>query len=304
MIKYHPKVDIAFRKLFSSEENIELLISLVNGVLDDLPRLTALTLKNPYTLAEYIGEKTSILDIKAVDERGVQYDIEMQLDDYGYYGKRALYYLSKLYTEQLPVGMEYETLNTTIGIHLIEFDWFKDDRYRRHYVWKDWETNEFSEHLSSQHLYFIEMGKFRKNWNELSTLLDRWVAFLNKAHLLSRETLPPELRAEPEIVEAMTKLEKMFLDPHEQQIYDAEEKKRRDEYEKLRTALAKGLKEGEEKGRAEGREEGLLEGEAKTTQKIALQMLRRQLPLETIAETTGLQLEEILALRDDNIPGK
>ena len=37
------------------------------------------------------------------------------------------------------------------------------------------------EHLSYQQLYFIEMRKFRKEWHELASLLDRWIAFLNKA---------------------------------------------------------------------------------------------------------------------------
>jgi len=137
-----------FRKLFGSEENTDILLSLINGVIDCHPPLTGLTIKNPYSLATYVGDKTSILDIKAIDANGDWYDIELQIGEHGYYGKRALYYLSKMYEDQLEVGMGYETLLKTIGIHLIDFEYFSDDRYRRHFVFKAMETHEYIEHLS------------------------------------------------------------------------------------------------------------------------------------------------------------
>ncbi len=134
--RYSPKIDIVFRKLFGSEENKDLLLSLINGILDCTPRLTDLTIQNPYNLPRYLEEKTSILDVKAVDEHGTWYDIEMQIGEQKFYGKRALYYLSKLYVDQLKEADGYHTLNTTIGIHLIDFDIFPDERYRRHYPGK------------------------------------------------------------------------------------------------------------------------------------------------------------------------
>ncbi len=140
--KYNPKIDIVFRKLFGSEENEDLLLSLVNGILDCRPRLTALTIKNPYNLPAYLKEKTSILDLKAVDDQGTWYDIEIQIGEHGFYGKRALYYLAKMYVDQLKEGESYEMLQTTIGIHLLDFDYFPDKRYRHQYIWKDGDTGE------------------------------------------------------------------------------------------------------------------------------------------------------------------
>ncbi len=52
--KYSPKIDIVFRKLFGSDENKDILLSLINGVLDCQPMLTDLTIKNPYQLATYL----------------------------------------------------------------------------------------------------------------------------------------------------------------------------------------------------------------------------------------------------------
>lgn len=49
-------------------------------------------------------DKFSILDVKATDEQGKLYNIEMQIINQVYYCQRALYYWSKLYTSQLAQG--------------------------------------------------------------------------------------------------------------------------------------------------------------------------------------------------------
>ena len=257
MGNYNPKIDLVFRKLFGSEENKDLLISLINGILEPGPRLTDLTIKNPYNFASYMGSKESILDVKAVDRDGVWYDIEMQIGELSFYGKRARYYLSKMYVDQLEEAGGFDSLRKTIGIHLIDFDYFHDTRYRRQFVFKDMETNEYMEHLSYQQLYFIEMVKFRKDWSELATPLDRWIAFLNKAQTLSRSTLPAELLAEPEIVRAVEKLETMVFERQERDMYEGELKARLTNQEELRTARERGLEQGRQQGRAEGLQDAL-----------------------------------------------
>ncbi len=107
MCRYNPKIDLVFRKLFGSEENKDILLSFVNSILEQEMTITDLKLKNPYNIASYIEGKTSILDIKAVDENGIWYDIEMQIGEQGFYGKRALYYWSKVYSEQIEKAEKY-----------------------------------------------------------------------------------------------------------------------------------------------------------------------------------------------------
>ena len=76
-----PKVDLIFRILFGVQANLELLLSLLNAVLglqgDD--RLNWIEIRNPYNDKEKFDGKLSILDIKARDKRGRQYNIEMQM---------------------------------------------------------------------------------------------------------------------------------------------------------------------------------------------------------------------------------
>lgn len=92
MCKLNPKVDFAFKKLFGSEENKCILISFINSIISEENQIKNIELKNPYNISNYRKGKMIILDIKAVDEKGIWYDIEMQIAEQGYYDKRALYY--------------------------------------------------------------------------------------------------------------------------------------------------------------------------------------------------------------------
>lgn len=127
----NPKIDFVFRKLFGSEQNKDLLISLINAVIEPDPPIVSVEIKNPFNLASYRKEKQSILDIKARDERGTWYDIEMQVEAHGTYGKRALYYLAKTFVSQIRAGENYRRLHSTIGIHFLDFRFFADDRVVR-----------------------------------------------------------------------------------------------------------------------------------------------------------------------------
>ena len=74
-----PKVDLVFKKLFGSVENKALLISLLRAVLPDSPAvpdpIADVEIMNPYNDQETLDEKLSILDVKARDQSGRQYNI-------------------------------------------------------------------------------------------------------------------------------------------------------------------------------------------------------------------------------------
>ena len=60
---FNPKIDLVFRKLFGSEENKDLLVSLINSVVEPNIHVTEVTIKTPFNLADYQGAKESVLDI-------------------------------------------------------------------------------------------------------------------------------------------------------------------------------------------------------------------------------------------------
>ena len=77
------KNDFAFRKIFGNENRKETLISFLNAVLDfhGDQRITEVTILNPYQLPKLKGGKVTIIDVKATDQAGRTYIIEMQVGD-------------------------------------------------------------------------------------------------------------------------------------------------------------------------------------------------------------------------------
>lgn len=275
MCRINPKVDFAFKKLFGSEENKELLISFINSVLSEEEQIKDITLKNPYNLADYIKGKMSILDIKAVDNNGAWYDIEMQLAEQGYYDKRAFYYWAKVYTEQIESGDDYDILKKTIGINILDFNYISEKDYHNVYkVYNEKTKNELSDLFQ---MHFIELNKFNKGIGEVKTALDRWVTFLNRAYEYDKNKLPEELAKDESIKKAVEKLDIMYLDGEEREIYENDLKRLRIQKAEIKTA--------EEKG------------EYNKAIEIARNLLD-VLDVETIAAKTGLDMEEIIKLKN------
>ncbi len=232
MSKINPKIDLVFKKLFGTEQNINLLKSLVNSILLENEQVTTLELKNPYNQSDYLSGKISYLDIKATDENGKWYDIEIQVAPYDFFGFRLLFYWAKMYSSQLKTKQTYDELRKTIVISLINFDYFIDgegeERYHRRIGLTDLDTGKIYEQTDGLELIFVELKKFKKELPEIHSTLERWITFLNKAHEYSKDNLPKELAIE-EIKKAMEELEVMYFNETEQEHYESQQRRYLDE---------------------------------------------------------------------------
>ena len=68
----------------------------------------------------------------------------------------------------------------------------------------------------------------------------------------------------------------------------------------IRDAKWEGREEGRKEGREEGRVEGREEGKKEEKKQIALNLLKISMPDQSIAEITGLSLEDIIQLKNHN----
>src|SRR5437868_4283034 len=96
-----PTVDYAFKHLFGRDATRPLLMSMIDSVLKPAPghRIQSIELLNPFNPKEALDDKLSILDIKARDQSGRQFNIEMQMLAYRYYERRILYYACRLFEQ-------------------------------------------------------------------------------------------------------------------------------------------------------------------------------------------------------------
>jgi predicted transposase/invertase (TIGR01784 family) len=237
MCKLNPKIDIVFKKIFGTEQNKNVLKSLINSILPQDEKIVEITIKNPYNDQDFIGDKLSVVDIKATDEKGRWYDIEIQVKEQKFYGKRAIFYLSEIYSNQLNEKDSYDKLRKTIIISLLDFDYFlTDKRYFRRCCYKDFDTGELYPQLDFADLYFVELRKFDNEYKHIKTTLDRWITFLNRATEIDKDNIPEELK-EPEIIQAINTIETMSLNAKEREYYEAEKKVMRDRDAVIQTAV-------------------------------------------------------------------
>jgi predicted transposase/invertase (TIGR01784 family) len=296
--KVNPKIDLVFKKLFGSEENKDILLSLINAVLPLNQQIAKITLKNPYNVSDYAEGKLSILDIKAEDEHGKLFDIEMQIRGSKFYGKRALFYWAKMFGSQLDYVLDesqnndntleigYSDLKKCIVISLMDFNFFEDPEYRRFYTLKDGDTNEQHKDLDYLDLYFIELKKYKGKLQNLKTTLERWITFLNNAHKYDNKNLPKELAEIKEIRKATQTLETMYLDEQEKNYYESQQKFWLDQNSFIKETIEKAV------------EQAVGQAELNSKLEFAKTMLADKEPMEKIAKYTGLTLQQIEQLLD------
>ena len=120
--------------------------------------------------------------------------------------------------------------------------------------------------------------------------------FLNELidlkHMETLEKMPFE--AQHKIFKRLAEIaDSKTLTKEEQEKYDNSMMVMWDNYAVYKHAEEKGIIKGEAKGRAEGR----AEGEKEKAKEIALNLLAYHTPIEVIAKTTGLTIEEVKKLK-------
>lgn len=108
-IKYiDPLIDFAFKKIFGNEPNKDLLIAFLNEALRGKKCIVDLI----YNQNEHPGalsfEGGVIFDLLCTGDQGEQFIIEVQRGKQENFKQRALFYASRLISDQAPRGKEGE----------------------------------------------------------------------------------------------------------------------------------------------------------------------------------------------------
>ena len=303
-----PKNDVAFKKIFGNSSKTEILVSFLNAVLELPSPIASLTIASPYQTPQIEELKYTSLDVKAVDNNGREFIVEMQVEGNEKFGKRALYYLAKNYVAQIKVAEDYEKLKPAYFVGILNFNMFEGDSCLTRHIFINQETQH--QDLKDFEFNFIELRKFNKRDNELTSIVDKWLFFLKNAGDLE---VIPSVITESALLEAFDSANQMKWTPRELEAFDYWSGKEGDRKAQLQTAenkgLAKGLAEGEVKGKAEGLAKGLAEGEVKgkaeglaegkkaQAVEIAINCLKQGMTSDSISNITGLSVDEIESFR-------
>jgi predicted transposase/invertase (TIGR01784 family) len=277
-----PKNDVAFKKIFGTEKNKDILIHFLNDMItfkEHKPIVDVTFLKTVQD-PEIMSKKTSIVDILCKDESGNTYIVEMQIAKERGFEKRAQYYASKAYISQTNVGGQYHDLKEIIFLAISDYVMFPNkSEYISDHVILDKKTHEND--LKDFSFTFVELAKFDKTVDQLKTVTDKWSYFFKHAEETSNEDIHKIIGNDQIFEKAFHELERFNWNDQEILTYDQSEK-----YEgAYRASLAYQYDEGEKKGRAEG--------EKTASIKIAKVLLTKGLSAQEVSAFTCLSIKEV-----------
>jgi predicted transposase/invertase (TIGR01784 family) len=304
MIFINPKTDFAFKKIFGSEQSHDILISFLNGILyNGEPTIADLEILNPYQAPRIRGVKDTYLDVKALLTTGQTVIIEMQVLNVEGFEKRILYNAAKNYSTQLgagdsiqleasdsiqlEAGDQYTMLHPVIVLTITDFVMFSEfEAVMSRFVLNDiaFLVNYLSCDLE---LVFVELPKFKLDLAQLSSLTDKWMYFLHHAREL--EAIPETMRIVPKIRQAFEMANQANLSRDELDEFEHQAMFIQDYHGAIAFATKQGMNRGMEQ----------------RTRIIKLTIAQNLLPVmddASIAQTTGLAIDEIQKLRSTTFP--
>ena len=291
-----PMNDFAFKKIFGSEKNQDILIHFLNDVLlfTEKRPIVSVTFLPTIQDAETAAKKTSIVDVLCKDETGCSYIVEMQVAKSKGFEKRAQYYASKAYSSQAKKGEQYQDLKEVIFLAIADYVMFPEKKkYKSDHVLLDRETYE--QDLKDFSFTFIELPKFTIPLEKLSSLEEKWCYFFKYADETSPEDLKKLIRNNPILEKAYEELDKAYWSDLELNSYEDAEKRAKDYISSLEQKFDEGKEAGIAIGIAKERAKAELE-KILTTKEIARNLLRQGVSIPIIQLTTQLSKEEIESL--------
>jgi len=117
-----PTVDVVFKEILGSDHHKGLLIHFLNAILrfEVTDPVVDVVLRNPFTLRAFPDGKLSIVDVRALDQRGREFQIEIQISSHPTLPQRMLHNWCSLYYGRIAEGQSYVELEPVIAIWLLE----------------------------------------------------------------------------------------------------------------------------------------------------------------------------------------
>ena len=261
--------------------------------------------------------KYNRVDLLAENGDGELILIEVQGEPEFAYFQRMLFGASKLVTDYINGGQNYENVKKIYSVNIVYFDLGQGDDVVYHgktefrgihngdllrlspYQKQKFDVSDIYE-LYPEY-YILKVNDFNR-WSRVP--LDQWLYFLATSDIPDDADAPGLKEAREKLViiqmsrEEQRAYESYWMDRHilENTMTTARGEGKLEGYEEGKAkGMAEGRAKGMAEGRAEGRAEGISEGARKKALEIARKMKEQGLPEESIMEITGLTSEELSA---------
>jgi len=288
--------DWALKRLLRDKANFDVLEGFLSTLLNTGIKI--------HRLLESEGNKDrddakyNRVDLLAEDSNGDLLLIEVQGEPEFAYFQRILFGASKLVTEYIDGGKNYDNVKKVYSVNIVYFDLAQgeDVVYHGKTEFRGIHKNDILQLSPFQkqkftvdevyqlypEYYILKVNDFNQ-WSKVP--LEQWLYFLSTSEI-------PEDADAPGLPEAREKLKFMQMTREEQAAYDRYWMDRAI----LKNTMITAKGEGRLEGRLEGREEGRAEGRAEERLANARSLKENGVSLDIIAKSLGLTAEEIEAL--------
>lgn len=235
-----PKVDYCFKELLAYSE---IRKGFIAAILNKDPEEIAETTLMPTILSKDTEDgKYGILDVRVRMKNGSQMDLEMQVAPFEFWNNRVIFYLSKMYAEQVKEGDKYKNLKPCIQVSILNFNLFHEDRTCfREIAFCDLTTKQ--KYTDLLEIYVLELKKLPPEQKE-EPLIIKWMRFLAAE---SREDFEKMAGEDNYFNEAYEVLQKLSADERKRLEYEARQKAIRDYDSQMSSSREEGIRIGEDR---------------------------------------------------------
>ena len=212
------KYDFTFKELFTNETVRKHFISDVLGI--PLEEIRSVRLANTFLWRRYVKQKQGILDVLMILNDDSKVNIELQIKMYDRWDRRSLFYLAKIFTEDILIGEQYRKLRKCIGINILNFNLDNDPEYHKVYRLRDESGREFSDRLE---IHIIELNKKLRGTEQM----DDWIRLFKAETEEELDMIRTQTR-NPGVLEAIKEVKVMNLGKNLRALYEAYMMEKRD----------------------------------------------------------------------------
>ena len=241
-----PKVDFCFKELMQDEEVRNAFLAAVLGI--NLEEIVESRILPSHLRQKDKDDKLGILDVRVLLNNKEQIDIEIQVTSSEYWVERTLFYLGKMFVDQLKPGEDYQKLEKCIHVGILNFTLFDDEEYySRFHFWSDQGRKMYSDKYE---IHTLELPKLAKHEYPETELL-KWLQFINAE---TKEEFEMAAGKSEYIKKAYEDLNRISADEEKRLEYEARERAIRDHQYFSTVYKETGLREGRKEGLKIGRQ--------------------------------------------------
>ena len=217
-----PKIDFAFKEIMEDAKARTGFLSAVLGL--DPEDIKETRILNPYLRKHHEDDKLGILDVRVLMNNDTEIDTEIQLAELKVWTDRSLFYLAKMYSDQIEPGQDYNLLKKCVSISILDFDLFKGETefYSCFHLREDARSFVYTDKIE---FHIIELPKLPAQLMENSGSIELWGRFISSE---KKEDFDMLAQKDPYIESAYERLQIISQDKQKRMEYEAREKAVRD----------------------------------------------------------------------------